>query len=176
MGQWIPGVSGKVTAPITYTMQYFDGRRTYQEPFALINCSPAYVASVGGQVAAAIGSLNTIPVVGNALSFIIGAGASWYGAASLNADGSVTFMFSYHYCGTKAGGVDLTAWPLPGVAPNTWNATVNALISAINAVNGRTFADAAATRMADSDPADAEVTIALSGTTEGNIPNESAQN
>jgi hypothetical protein len=54
---------------------------------------------------------------------------------------SVTLLFAQHYAGTKAGGVDVTAWPLPGVDPNVWSPAVNGLMAAIQGLRG--LADAA---------------------------------
>jgi hypothetical protein len=62
-------------------------------------------------------------------------GAHWYSAASLNSDGSLTLQFAYHYCGTKAGGIDLTASPVPGVDPKRWFSVVNNLMRGIKSLS-----------------------------------------
>jgi hypothetical protein len=143
------GVSVAVSRPTRYTMTYLNGPRTYTEPFAMITCSREYVATVGTAVSSVIGSLNAIPVVGQALSAIAGFGAAWYGHASLNPDGSITLLFAQHYAGTKAGGIDVTAWPLPGVDPNVWGHAVQGLMAAIQGARG--FADAAPALMDEAD-------------------------
>jgi hypothetical protein len=129
----VDGISIGSSGLTTYTIQYFNGARTYTERFALIRFEPFYVAAAGGSVAAAInaaaGALATIPVVGEALGGLLELAASWYGGASVDADGSLTVQLAYHYCGTKAGGVDLTAQPVPGVNSNQWAGTVNGFLN-----------------------------------------------
>ncbi len=135
------GISAWVSAPITYQVKYLDFEtRTYTETFACIQCSKEYVEKAGNTLAKALETLTSqiekIPYVGSVLAAIVDFGALWYAYASLNSDGSVTFQFAYHYCGTKAGGIDLTAVPLPGVKPDTWNGIVNNLTSGIRMISG----------------------------------------
>lgn len=128
-----PGVSVSASGPSQYTINYLNGPRTYTERFALIRFEAGYVAAAGGSVAGAIhaaaGALAAIPVVGAALGGLLELAASWYGAASVDPDGSVTVLLAYHYCGTRAGGVDLTAWPVPGVPSDRWEGVVNGFLS-----------------------------------------------
>jgi hypothetical protein len=137
--QIVPGVTGWVSQPTTYTMHYLNGNGTYTERFAVIQCDAHYVAAMGGALApvlhAVSGALAAIPAVGNVLAGILQFGAKWYGRASLNPDGSCTFEFAYHYAGTKAGGIDLTAVPIPGVNPNFWNGAVDTLMHGISMLN-----------------------------------------
>lgn len=178
MFEWTRGVSGRVTGPIKYTMNYFNGPFTYRESFAEITCSAGYVNAMGGGVQAVIAGLNAIPYVGPALSAIASFGAHWYGNASRNPDGSITFFFAYHYAGTKAGGIDLTAWPIPGVDASHWQGVVNGLITAIRTLNARgPYRQNAQTPFADAAPG-AEVieeeapeeSFTLSGDVEGERP------
>jgi hypothetical protein len=126
-----PGVTLNRSNPTTYTM-YYPLPQSYTETFALLRLDRAYVAAAGGGVAAAVhtaaGWLAAIPAVGPAVGGLLELAAGYYSAESLNADGSVTVQIAYHYCGTKAGGVDPTAiW---GVDANQWFATVNGLLGA----------------------------------------------
>ncbi len=131
MAQLIPGVTGTISPPTTYTMHYLNGPFTYTERFAVLNVSPAYVATIGGGIEAVIGGIAAavaaIPFVGPALAGIVEFGFHWYASSALNPDGSATFLFAYHFAGTRAGGIDLTASPLPGVPPAAWNALINTL-------------------------------------------------
>lgn len=133
------GVRGWVSAPYTYSMTYLNGVYTYTEPFACLDLNQAYVFAAGAALEAAVGQLcsavTAIPYVGPALAGIIELGFHWYASASLNPDGSLTLLFSYHYCGTKAGGIDLTASPLPGVNGEYWDRLVNSMISGIKGLS-----------------------------------------
>ncbi len=136
----IPGVQGWISAPTTYTMTYLNGQQTYTEPFTCIVGSPEWVATAGATIADVMGKLDAvlaaIPVIGPAVAGLVSIGSAWYGYASLNPDGSVTLEFASHYVGTKAGGVDVTAWPVPGVPPNTWFGILNDLRSGIHMLDG----------------------------------------
>jgi len=129
---WPIGVSARVTPPVKYTVNYFNGPQAYTEPFVLVTCSKEYVIAAGASLEATLAqvsaAVSTIPGVGAAIASIVQLGYHWYAGASLNSDGSVNFQFAYHYCGTKAGGIDLTATPLPGVDPRLWFGIVNGLI------------------------------------------------
>jgi hypothetical protein len=127
------GISISVSAPTTYQMQYANGSQTYTETFALVRLDQTYVNALGGAIAAAVNAaaawLATIPAVGDAVAGFLELAASYYSAESLNPDGSVTVMLADHYCGTKAGGVDLTAWPVPGVNATQWDGVVRGVQS-----------------------------------------------
>ncbi len=68
-----------------------------------------------------------VPVVGPALAGFLELAVSWYSVASVEPDGSLNILMAPHFCGTKAGGVDLTAWPLPGIDPGAWGRVVTGL-------------------------------------------------
>jgi hypothetical protein len=135
----IPGMQMWTTPPVTHTITYITGPRTYTEPFVCMQCPSAWVETVGGSIAGVMAELDSvlsaIPVVGSAIAGLVNLSTAWYGYASLNSDGSVTLEFAQHYAGTKAGGVDLTAWPVPGVDPNAWAAVLNALRAAAQEFN-----------------------------------------
>ena len=135
MSQFPAGVSAHVSAPTTYQMQYVNGTNSYTEQFVVIQFGPAYVAAAGASLAGAVHSvalsLQAVPVLGQALGALVELAAAWYGAQSLESDGSVKLELAYHYAGTKAGGVDLTAWPVPGVDYRLWQGMVNGLINGI---------------------------------------------
>jgi hypothetical protein len=129
------GVSISLSAPTTYSMTYlsatfpFTQTITYTETFALVRLDQSYVAAAGGAIGAAVDAVSawllTVPVVGAAISGLLQYAAEYYSTASLNPDGSVTLQLAYHYCGTKAGGVDVTATPYPGVPTDQWQGVVN---------------------------------------------------
>lgn len=127
-----PGISAAVSDPKTYTLKYPTPPflRTYTEQFALVTCSPQYVAAAGASVQAVVGelaiALGAVPLVGSALAAIVEFGVYWYGHASLNQDGSLTLQFAYHQCGTKAGAIDITYL---GVNADAWTQVVNALLN-----------------------------------------------
>lgn len=135
MAQFPAGVSAHVSAPTSYSIGYINGTNTYKEEFVVIQFGSAYVAAAGASIAGAVHSLalsmQAIPLLGQALGGLIELAASWYTAQSLEPDGSVKLQLAYHYAGTKAGGVDLTAWPLPGVDYRLWQGMVNGLINGI---------------------------------------------
>jgi len=132
MADLAPGVRLSATQPCDYEMSYADGTRRYREPFAILGLSAAYVAAVGGGVAAVVhqaaGAVAAIPVAGPALAGFLELAVAWYSAASLEPDGSLNVLVAQHYCGTKAGGMDLTAWPIPGVDPGAWQKVVGGML------------------------------------------------
>jgi len=135
MAQFPAGVSAYVTAPTSYSMQYVNGKNTYKEEFVVIQFGSAYVAAAGASLAGAVHSLalamQAVPLVGQAVGALVELAAGWYASQSLEPDGSVKLELAYHYAGTKAGGADLTAWPLPGVDYRLWQGMVNGLINGI---------------------------------------------
>jgi len=128
-------VGMRLHPPIQYTMQYLDGAVTYKEPFVLMkvgkNSAAAGLAAYDAIFAAIAGACYPIPYVGPALTFLVEAGAHWFKHVNLDPDGGITFAASYHYVGTLSAGIDLTAWPLPGIPPDTWSFCVNNLIAGV---------------------------------------------
>jgi hypothetical protein len=140
---WPNGYRGWVTGPQSYTMTYLNGQRSYTEPFACILIPPPVVQQVEGAINAAVTEVcadlasfdpGGIPV-GPALGAVIELGTQWYEHASQNPDGSITLCFADHFAGTQAGGIDLTAWPLPGVDGGAWAGAVSGLMRAIQTAN-----------------------------------------
>jgi hypothetical protein len=123
------GVSVSLSGWTTYQMNYLNGARTYNEVFALVRLEQAYVAAAGGAIGAAVNTVAAwltavVPVFGPAIAGLLELAAGYYSVASLNPDGSVTVMLADHYCGTKAGGLDVTATPYPGMRTDTWEGVV----------------------------------------------------
>lgn len=135
MAQFPAGVSASVSAPTKYSMHYVNGTNSYTEEFVVVQFGSAYVASAGASLAGAVHglalSMQAVPLVGQALGAFVELAAAWYASQSLEPDGSVKLELAYHYAGTKAGGADLTAWPLPGVDYRLWQGMVNGLINGI---------------------------------------------
>lgn len=131
MTQLLPGVQLWASQPVTYEVSYIDGTRRYTESFAVLSLSREYVASISASVAALVhqvaGAVATIPVAGPALAGFLELAVAWYSGASIEADGSLNILMAPHFCGTKAGGIDLTAWPVPGVDPGAWGHVVAGL-------------------------------------------------
>lgn len=134
MTQIVPGVTVGASGPTTYTVHYANGSQTYTERFAIVGFSASYVAAAGGAIGAVVQSaasaLAAIPYVGPALAGFVELAAGWYASASLEPDGSVSLLLAPHFCGTKAGGVDLTAWPIPGMDPRAWALVVDGFLRA----------------------------------------------
>ncbi|GAB3428221.1 hypothetical protein NX773_06080 [Massilia solisilvae] len=145
----VKGVTVWVSAPLKYDMTYFNGRQTYTEQFLCIKCASGYVQVAQGaidqvvaSVAKSLSSLPPVPVAGfpvpvgqllaEALKFVVG----YYENASKEADGSVILELAPHYVGTKAGGLDITAWPFPGVDPATWRSVLSSARNALTSVQG----------------------------------------
>lgn len=156
--QIIPGLSGFTSNPVNYTMRYanplppFYQDIDYRERFAVLNISSGYVNAAGGvidkiinaaisdvEAAASGGAVATsgaaaipaaaLTVLAEVLRALYNWGSSWFKKVVLNSDGSLTIEIAYHYCGVPAGGLDLTAWPLPGVPTATWTQVVNNLMN-----------------------------------------------
>lgn len=142
--QIFPGVSYTVTAPVQYTMNYFNGSFTYNEPFVIFDFSKevvdkyllaadtwvhgvsAFFLNTGTGGAAV--TLGLSAAVCSAVAAITEVAYNAIKGWVLNRDGSVSLCISYHYAGTRNGGIDLTATPIPGFDPNHWNKIVNGLM------------------------------------------------
>jgi hypothetical protein len=142
--QIINGVSYNVTAPVKYSMQYAFEKVVYNEPFVIIDFSKAaaqqYLDTFDNWVHGISAFFLGTGATGAAATFGISAGVcaaiagivEFAGNAikgwAINDDGSVSLCLSYHYAGTRKGGMDLTAVPLPGLDPNEWYRIVNSLM------------------------------------------------
>ena len=142
----IPGVKFWVTAPQSYTMNYFNGSYTYNEKFAVLQISSEYsqggsaaadyiIAQVDGALAAAGPATEGVSL---ALLPLADAAMQWLKSMLFNADGSVTLMFAHHYCGTVKGGIDPTFVP-GGLDSEFWTELVDNLSSAIGIIGGSTL-------------------------------------
>jgi hypothetical protein len=126
------GVSVSVTGPVTYTMYYPIypiSPHTFTESFVYVVLDSSYVSAaddaIDGAVDAVAAWLSTLPTIGDAAAGFLELAARYYTSDSQNPDGSVTVMLAQHYVGTKAGGMDITAVPLPGVNADSWAAVLN---------------------------------------------------
>lgn len=129
------GLKLSVTPPHTYTMYYADGPQTYNEHFVKLHANKEWANQVTFAYDAIFvtvsGACATIPFVGPALAFAVQIGANWFKNANLNSDGSLDFYAAYHYIGTNVGGIDVTAWPIPGTPPEAWQFAVNGLMQGV---------------------------------------------
>lgn len=121
-----------------------DGQRTYVEPFVIIKFNKAAVDAnlkpfdtlVDGLVAffgttaagGAAASMGITVAVGTILALVTKVGGALIKSSIIDSDGTMTQYIAYHYFGGSSSGVDPTAWPIPGVDPNTWFGHVNDLI------------------------------------------------
>lgn len=132
----ISGISGRVSAPQTYTVQYFDGPATYTERFAVINIGSQYTGNGAMAADALIAQVDLLlagTAIGAALIPIANTAMNWLRNMIFNPDGSVTLMFAYHYCGTAKSGIDPTFFP-GGLETRSWQSLVDNLLVAAGAL------------------------------------------
>lgn len=135
----IPGISGYVSVPCTYTVDYANGSQTYTERFAVINIGSQYTGNASKQIDAIIAEVSAALAgaagaatggLGLALEPLISLALHWIKDQIFNPDGSITLLLAYHSIGTKNFGVDPTFWP-GGLDPNYWNGIVDSVSSAL---------------------------------------------
>ena len=141
----IPGISGYISAPCTYTVNYLNGSRTYTEKFAVINIGSQYTGAASKEMdviiddaadalASAAGSVTG--GLGLALGPLADIALHWIKDQIFNPDGSVTLTLAYHNIGTKNFGIDPTFWP-GGLDPNFWCGIVNSVSSALSMLGAK---------------------------------------
>jgi hypothetical protein len=136
----IPGISGYVSKPTTYTVNYLNGSQTYTEKFAVINIGAQYTGNASKQIDVIIDEvsvyLGTVAGAatggfGVALGPLANVALHWIKDQVFNSDGSLTIILAYHNIGTKNMGIDPTFWP-GGLDPNFWNGIVNSISVALS--------------------------------------------
>jgi hypothetical protein len=136
----IPGISGYVSAPYTYQVDYFNGSQIYTERFAVINIGSQYTGAASKQIDIIIAEVSAALAasagaatggLGVALGPLASLALHWIKDQIFNADGSITLMLAYHSIGTKNIGVDPTFVP-GGLDPYYWNGIVNSVSSALS--------------------------------------------
>jgi hypothetical protein len=141
----IPGITGYISAPCTYTVNYLNGSQTYTEKFAVINIGSQYTGAASKEIdviiveasaalASAAGSVTG--GLGLALGPLADIALHWIKDQIFNPDGSVTLTLAYHNIGTKNFGIDPTFWP-GGLDPNYWCGVVNSVSSALSVLGTR---------------------------------------
>jgi hypothetical protein len=138
-----------VTRPHSYVVDYLNGQQTYVEPFVIVNFSKVFVdehlasfnSTLDGLIAAfsATGGASLVASLGVAaaiaaavaaiLKLVQTVGVNIAKLIFLNPDGTLSLYMAYHYIGTgSSSGVDPTAWPIPGIDPDSWSDNVNNLL------------------------------------------------
>lgn len=141
----IPGITGYVSKPFTYTVKYANGEQTFTEKFAVINIGKQYTngasktlddiinaacTALGTAAGAATGGL------GLALGPLASVALHWIKDQIFNPDGSITLMLAYHNIGCKTFGIDPTFWP-GGLDPNFWEGIVNSILVALRSLGNK---------------------------------------
>lgn len=141
----IPGITGYVSAPCKYTVNYFNGSIEYNEKFAVINIGKEYTGNASKQIDVIIDSASLALAtaagaatggLGLALGPLANIALHWIKDQIFNPDGSVTLLLAYHNIGTKNFGIDPTFWP-GGLDPNVWNGIVDAVCVAVSAFGSK---------------------------------------
>lgn len=141
----IPGITGYVSAPCKYTVNYINGSIEYNEKFAVINIGKEYTGDASKQIDVIIDSASaalaaTVGAATGGLGLALGPLANialhWIKDQIFNPDGSVTLLLAYHNIGTKNFGIDPTFWP-GGLEPNVWNGIVDAVCVAVSAFGSK---------------------------------------
>jgi hypothetical protein len=136
----IPGISGYVSAPFKYTVNYLNGSQTYTEKFAVINIGSQYTGAASKEIdviiAEASAALATAAGaatggLGLALGPLADLALHWIKDQVFNSDGSVTLTLAYHNIGTKNFGIDPTFWP-GGLEPDFWYRVVDSISNALS--------------------------------------------
>lgn len=133
-GGWVPilpGVSVMAAGNHSYSMNYFNGTYSYNEPFTFVRLDQSIMAQVGQVISTALASVAAALTgqvqLAAAFKFLVDQGGNWLRGVALEPDGSLVIYLANHYCGTRSGGVDLTATPFPGVPHQVWSGLVQGL-------------------------------------------------
>lgn len=128
------GVVMYVVEEQLYEMYYLNGSQIYREPFVVIKFGKEHVDTAKGGLNAALGTIGTAlaeTVIGPAIIAVAGFAANMWVDSNCNEDGSADIYLAKHYAGTRQTGIDVTAFPLPGVPTMLWDSAIEALIQGV---------------------------------------------
>lgn len=129
------GVMMYVAEEQLYEMNYLNGSQIYREPFVVIKFAKEHVDTAKGGLNAALGTLGTALAetgIGPAIIAVAGFAANMWIDSNCNEDGSADVYLAKHYAGTRQAGIDVTAYPIPGVPTMLWEGAIEALIHGVN--------------------------------------------